>query len=217
MRVRKIRFEKHHYNLLLRCIRDCGIGNEAVFADLLGVVSSSISKDNVKLFGSEEPKKIPKTSTRTGSGEQQDVLHEIQSPGDQMLQIEEHRASNNQLSNPDGNLMQNFPNILNPKFDMTIHANWKLSLPKDPVNRLLLLGGAENILLHMKKDNCLPTIKTFSLLLELIPSSLEAEDNLLVLMDNNSVKPDLTFFNVLIKKRSLRKDYKSAKVYLSFP
>ena len=214
MRAKQVEFGNHHYNLLLRCIRDCGMGNEAIFVDLLGTVSSSISKDNLKLFGSQEPTQMPKTSTRNGNGEPQEVLYEVQDPGDQIMQIEEHQASNNQLSHPERDLVKNFPNILNPKFNMTFYKNWKLSLPKDPVDRLFLLGGAENILKHMKKDNCLPTIKTFSLLLELVPSSLEAEDDLIVLMENNSVKPDLTFFNLLIRKRCMRKHYRNARVYL---
>jgi hypothetical protein len=67
----------------------------------------------------------------------------------------------------------------------------------------------------MSEDMVSPTIKTFTLLLDCIPSTIEAERQLLVHMKENKVAPDTEFCNMLIKKRSFRGDNARAKVSFS--
>lgn len=102
------------------------------------------------------------------------------------------------------------PNLLNPR----VHYNdfVRLKVPTSSVGRLALFGGLPGILGHMTKDKATPDIKTFTLLLESIPSSREAEADLLATMTLNMVKPDVDFCSLLIRKRNLRKDFEGAKV-----
>lgn len=64
----------------------------------------------------------------------------------------------------------------------------------------------------MKKNNVKPDIKTFSLLLECLPPSILEEEELIKLLDVYKVKPDVGFFNILIKRRSFRFDHVEASV-----
>lgn len=79
-------------------------------------------------------------------------------------------------------------------------------------NRLILFGGLEGFLNRMAYCRVKPDIKTITLLLDLIPNSKEAEDLLIEIAEKRDVTLDIDFFNMLIKRRSMRSDYKGAKV-----
>lgn len=79
-------------------------------------------------------------------------------------------------------------------------------------NRLILFGGLNKFLNRMKEDNVQPDIKTTSLILELIPPTTEAEKYYLKYIKDEGIYVDVSFFNILIKRRSLRKQYYYAKV-----
>lgn len=79
-------------------------------------------------------------------------------------------------------------------------------------NRLILFGGLEGFLDRMAYYRVKPDIKTITLLLDLIPNSRQAEDVLIETADKRNVALDIDFFNMLIKRRSMRADYKGAKV-----
>lgn len=80
------------------------------------------------------------------------------------------------------------------------------------INRLLLFGGIDKFLKHMKNDDVEPNIKTITLILDLLPSTIKAEQYFLKYIKSNNIKTDITFFNILIKRRCLRKQYNAAKV-----
>ncbi|XP_012536909.1 pentatricopeptide repeat-containing protein 1, mitochondrial [Monomorium pharaonis] len=82
-------------------------------------------------------------------------------------------------------------------------------------NRLILFGGLEGFLNRMFNDGVKPDTKTVTLLLDLIPSTVPAEDLLLKIADEKDIELDIDFFNMLIKKRSIRYDYKAAKKVLA--
>lgn len=79
-------------------------------------------------------------------------------------------------------------------------------------NRLILFGGLEGFLNRMFNDDIKPNVKTITLLLDLIPNSVPAEDLLIKTADEQNIELDIDFFNMLIKRRSMRFDYKAAKV-----
>lgn len=79
-------------------------------------------------------------------------------------------------------------------------------------NRLILFGGLEGFLNRMFNNNIKPDAKTITLLLDLIPNSVPAENLLIKIADEKNIKLDIDFFNMLIKRRSMRLDYKAAKV-----
>lgn len=79
-------------------------------------------------------------------------------------------------------------------------------------NRLILFGGLEGILDRMAKDDVKPSAKTITLLLDLIPNTVSAENLLIKTADEKNITLDIDFFNMLIRRRSLRYEYKAAKV-----
>lgn len=78
-------------------------------------------------------------------------------------------------------------------------------------NRLILFGGLEGFLNKMDHSKVNPDIKTITLLLHVIPNTTQAEDLLIEIAEKRNIKLDIDFFNMLIKRRSLRFDYKGAK------
>uniref|UniRef100_V9IEN1 Pentatricopeptide repeat-containing protein 1 n=1 Tax=Apis cerana TaxID=7461 RepID=V9IEN1_APICE len=82
-------------------------------------------------------------------------------------------------------------------------------------NRFLLFGGIDKFLKRMKSDDVKPDLKTTTLILDLLPSTIEAEQYYLKYVISNNFKIDITFFNMLIKRRCLRKQYNAAKDVLN--
>lgn len=102
------------------------------------------------------------------------------------------------------------PNILNPRGRFNdVVALGKLDSGED---RLALLGGLAGVLSHMQRDKAPPDIKTFTILLDMVPSSRDMEADLFAAMTSHQIKPDLDFLNLVIRKRNLRKDFSGAKV-----
>ncbi|XP_051176093.1 uncharacterized protein LOC127291180 isoform X2 [Leptopilina boulardi] len=82
-------------------------------------------------------------------------------------------------------------------------------------NRLILFGGFDGLMKRMNDDGAIPNVKTFSLCLELIPNTKEAEEHLIRMARNRKIQLDTGFYNVLIKKRCFRFDYEDAKAVLA--
>lgn len=82
---------------------------------------------------------------------------------------------------------------------------------KKPEDKLLLLGGFSGFLATMKDFNVKPDLKTYTELIEVIPPTYAAETRLLNQLKKHEIKCDTDFFNILMKKRSMRFDYEGAK------
>lgn len=101
------------------------------------------------------------------------------------------------------------PNLLTPR--PYLGNLIKIKEVKKPEDRFLLLGGFSGFLELMEIFEVDPDLKTFTLLLEVIPSTRVAENKLLRTIRKKEIKCDVDFFNVLMKKRSLRFDYEEAR------
>ena len=97
------------------------------------------------------------------------------------------------------------------------HMGSMLSLSEiqKPHERFLLMGGLTGFLDTMKKNNITPDIQMFTLMLEVVPPTIAAEKQILSFIRKIGLKADIDFFNILIKKRSMRLDYEGAKDVLS--
>ncbi|XP_055690669.1 pentatricopeptide repeat-containing protein 1, mitochondrial [Lutzomyia longipalpis] len=181
MRSRKLLPDAFSFNLLLRCVRDCGLGDlETTEGVIKEILAGSVAARNTKMLSNPE-NPSPEEST----------------------EITETINSENSSSTP--NLISTSPHLGNLV---------ALGEVKKPEDRLLLLGGMTGFLEEMRICNVAPDIKTFTELIEVIPPTLAAEKLLLRFMKDLNVKADIDFFNILIKKRSMRFDYESAKEVL---
>ena len=129
----------------------------------------------------------------------------------------EDQSDESQLSTvkTDGQLSQTtaaaaIPDLLNPR--ISVDSSIELHLPSSATDRLAMLGGVSGMLARMDRDKAKPDVKTFSLLLDLMPLSLEDETELLSSMDFYNVQADIDFYNMLIRERNLRRDFAGARV-----
>jgi len=83
-------------------------------------------------------------------------------------------------------------------------------------NRLILFGGLKGLMKRMTNDKVKPNAKTITLLLDLIPNTVTMEDLLITIVEKNNIELDLDFYNMLIKRRNMRSDFKAAKVNIDF-
>lgn len=58
----------------------------------------------------------------------------------------------------------------------------------------------------MQRDNVTPDIKCLSMMVELLPTTHFAEDELLELAERLKIKLDVHFYNLIIKRRCQRND-----------
>ncbi|KAK9880831.1 hypothetical protein WA026_013157 [Henosepilachna vigintioctopunctata] len=177
------------FNLILRSIRECNLGNIEVTRDVISQILDH------RLF--QSPNKLLLTSTN-------DKL--VLGMNNSMTEVET-TVQESSINNLSPNLMASIPHMGNLI---------SLSEVKNAEDRLLLVGGMRGFLDIMKEHECEPTIKTYTLLLDVIPSTTAAEKELLSIMKKRKVKFDVDFFNMMIKKKSLRLDYQGAKDVLDF-
>ncbi|XP_054159438.1 pentatricopeptide repeat-containing protein 1, mitochondrial-like [Oppia nitens] len=173
------------FNLLLRAVRDCGIGSEENLKLLIERSSRPIQEPNVD----NRNKKMSKLKNKYKYKDKTDKRFD--------------NISNNELSKAspyDTSLIVRPPNLLmqnslNESNIISIEYN---SLTKAS-NRFMLLGGVEGFIRMMIDSDVIPTINTMTLMTELIDFANESEDVLLKLFDTYRIKIDTDFFNILIK------------------
>ncbi|GAB0088560.1 pentatricopeptide repeat-containing protein 1, mitochondrial [Sergentomyia squamirostris] len=180
MRNKKLIPDAFSFNLLLRCVRDCGLGDLETTESVIKQILADSLGENQKLLNDpqrSDPENIENSSSTEVS---KDIEHQSTAP----------------------NLISRSPHL---------GSLVALGEVKKAEDRLLLLGGMTGFLEEMHTCNVTPDIKTFTELLEVIPSTVAAEKHLLRLMKQENVMSDIDFFNILIKKRSMRFDYAGAK------
>lgn len=170
------------YNLMLRCIRECGLGE-----------ISDAQEEIKKIL--DDPQNQSNAQKLLGDG------------NDSLSSSNETESLSKQTDLVSKNC---FPNLLseNPQLGNVI----SISEINSAEDRLLLVGGLTGFLSDMVNNQCNPDIKTFTLLLDVIPNTTAAEKELLHKLKDNNVKPDIDFYNMVMKRRCLRGDYEGAKV-----
>ncbi|CAH0547474.1 unnamed protein product [Brassicogethes aeneus] len=191
---KRIKPDIYTYNLMLRSIKDCGLGDLETTTDVIKkIVSEGESKMN-SVRQIEDKETIPLLNTNINEKSNEQLTVQVV---DNTNKLPAHKETSLRP-----NLMANTPylgNIIS------------LSEVLKPEDRLLLVGGFPGFIKSMEDHKCSPDLKTFTQLLLAIPGTLSAENELLAVIKKMKVKPDIDFYNMLIKKRSMRCDYAGAK------
>ena len=188
----KITPNTHVYNLMLRAVKECGVGDHNHVQDLM---IESMSGQEVRQLGERTTKQLPWYEMKFDAKEVQVLNDEQQS----VLQKSKTKKT--------------LPNFLlpTPSFDNEFIVGLSPQALAQPSGRMALLGDPQGFLFSMQIDKRRPDIKTFSQMLWCVEGTTEAERNLIDMMKSNRVQPDTDFFNQLMSKRLKRFDYSGVK------
>lgn len=183
------------FNLLLRIIRDCGIGDVETTEEVVQRICA-VPKDTL----------LPAGSTEENPGEAEESREQLELVNETENSIQTTPAEVTEI--PDASM----PNLIAQR----PHLGQLIALREvvQPEDRLLLVGGMRGLLLEMETHGVTPDLKTFTEMLDVIPPTLTAEKFLLSMVRKQNIRVDIDFLNVLIKKRSMRFDYGAAKEVL---
>lgn len=198
---RKMVPDIHSFNLLIRCTRDCGIGDademRRVIAHILQSSQATVKlkmnkKEKVLLI--EDKPTTPINVNANNDGNNSDLVEQSEL---------KNEVASKEVCDQMPNLLTKLPHL---------GSIVKLNMVQTAEDRLMLLGGVKGIIAEFEETKVRPNVKTFSQLLYTIPSTREAEHDLIQQMRYMRVRADIDLFNLLIKRRILRKDYDGAKV-----
>lgn len=181
---RRLLPDLYSFNLMLRCVRDCSIGDVETMQQVISDILLGSKNNSDKQLKINENRQLTIETGAVDSTEPSDV-EEVSEPNDQAP-----------------NLITRFPHL---------GSLLVLNQVKKAEDRLLLLGGAKGVLKEMELLKVVPNIKTFTELLDVIPPTNAAEHQLIETIRKLKIQCDTDFFNILIKKRSMRLDYDGAK------
>jgi pentatricopeptide repeat domain-containing protein 1 len=199
------------FNLILRATTYCGVGEGKVINDILieSLSSSEVRKLKQRLLEQEtklleqNPTAAEEITNKPPEHKKKDAVVHLVADDEKSKLVLGHPASPLTL-----------PNLLakNPNVNQIVGLNSQLNSPR---LRFQLIGDLEGFLhvavnVHKAKLD----IKTFSQMLNCIESTNEIENLLLEEMKKLRIKPDVDFFNQLIRQRVRRNDNASAKQVL---
>lgn len=182
-----IKPDYYSFHTMLRCVRDCGFGDLESMKKTIEQIAPGVMRTT--------PQELPKDATNAMNSLS---IASIPTGRDLVTTCEE------QLE---------LPNLILPQ--PQLGSLVALSEVNRPHERFLLLGGLTGFLELMKQHNVTPNIQCFTTMLEVIPPTNAAEKQLLSFVRRIGLKADIDFFNILIKKRSMRFDYESASEVLT--
>lgn len=219
---RRMQPDVFSFNLMLRCVRDCGIGDLETMQEVIQriLAESRAARDEavpLRLEANEADNVLQiERGHIDGAVAGVDETTERRVGGDEAALVDttatrsETVRSAASAPRPDDHL--NAPNLLSVR----PHLGRLVALAevRKPEDRLLLLGGMSGFLQEMQHSNATPDIKTYTQLVEVLPATNAAEKRLLAQLKRDKCKVDIDFFNVLMKKRSMRFDYEAAREVL---
>ncbi|XP_052896229.1 pentatricopeptide repeat-containing protein 1, mitochondrial [Anopheles moucheti] len=192
----KIGPDRYSFNLLLRCVRDCQLGELETMEQVIEqILSQSIAHPQQQL-----------ATVEANEG----ALAEKEQPTAESTPSLQINYVNNELT--DRLNHEGVPDLLSP--NPHLGSLVKLGEVRKAEDRLLLLGGSSNVFAEMKRCNVEPDVRTMTELLDVIPPTYAAEKQLLTTIKQLKLACDIDFFNILIKKRSMRFDYEGAREVL---
>lgn len=207
----------YSFGLLLRCTRDCGIGDVNTMRHVMLTILSEAKVKKPKLAierGGEVvgiyPAAVdPEKAARSGEQSSQLQLESAEQAEENVettTELAERAPVVEEVCDQTPNLISRTPHL---------GSLVALSTVKTASDRLLLLGGISGFLKEMENCGVKPDVKLYTTLLEVIPATRAAENKLIQAMRSDGVMTDVDFFNILMKKRAMRFDYEAANVIYS--
>lgn len=200
---RKLAPDVFSFNLMIRCTRDCHIGDLHEMKKVIATILES-SKALHKLKMNKKEKEIQliedKPSTPINANVENDLPDTENIEPKSSVTDELHT---NEVCDQMPNLLSKLPHL---------GSIVRLSMVNTSGDRFKLLGGLTAFIDEMEKAKVRPNVKTFSQLLDVIDSTRDAEHELIQKMRYMRVRADTDFFNLLMRRRIVRKDYDGAMV-----
>lgn len=190
----------YSFNLMLKCVNDCNLGSKQDIEDLIDFINRNLIMDkevHQKQLGKQESITTLKL-TDNGNTKHND------SPSNLLQKLGQSDLVNTQVTIAP-NLLSKIPNmqqVLNLKEVTTAQE------------KFAVVGHEIGFLKEMESYSVKPNIKTFTQMLPLLENNTETENSLISIMKHYDIKTDISFYNMLIKKRCLRSDYEGALVSL---
>lgn len=222
------------YNLLIRCVRDCGVGDATSVSDLLGQTTSQTSRQehekqdadgSTTVLLSPEGSRPGDVLAASGEMSGADICKEAenicekerilsqalvqQDSSSSLPQAAETSAAQGVSTSTASLAAPSVPDLLSPSCDVSRVVSLGDLTSKE--SHLALVGGVAGILGRMVEDGVKPNIVTFSQLISVAVPTVRAEEQVLELMRKMKVKPDIDLLNALIHKRCMRRDFAAAK------
>lgn len=174
----------YSFNLMLRCCRDTQLGDVETTKEVIQTILLRNSEQKQENVDNITPLLQSNSTENTDNS---------------IVEIVDKKPSDNI------DKYSYIPNLLAPRPHLGNLV--EIQEIKKPEDRLILLGGFQGFLELMETFEVPPDLKTFSLLIEVIPGTRAAENILLRTIRKQKIKCDVDFFNLLMKKRAVRMDY----------
>ncbi|KAL2087879.1 hypothetical protein ACEWY4_016707 [Coilia grayii] len=237
-----IKPDTQNYNILLRAARDCGIGDVTLASKLLLKDKNDTHlalqagkrgrRDRIKekshpmpldldafesqLFvetRSQQTQKESKDSPENPTAETVDSdTHQAHGENKTRTSDAQFAVQTHPVCSPSPDYPMALPNLLDPA---TIRSDVvSLGTVNTASDRLALIGSMEGFLGKMAEHGLQPTLKTLTLLADVMEPGSQAVQSLLAVASENKLKLDVPFFNTLIRRAANAGDLSGAKAVL---
>lgn len=215
MKLYEIQPDLSTYRIILRCIRDCGVGSPELVRQTLGELPAMTTLDQKLLYNARLNKKRKNQEGFEWAPLLENLGDSIgkavkSTPEAKMLASNKKESSLSHLLPQSDEVMSSLssqsslrklPNLLSDDHLDILHRidGIQYDKLKNASNRLILFGGMHGFLEIMMNNHCKPDNKTFSLLLQCISHTRENQIEYFRLAQDYSIKRDLLFYDLLIR------------------
>ncbi|CAK1556125.1 unnamed protein product [Leptosia nina] len=221
----------YSFNLMLRCVKECNLGTKDDIEELIDIIQETrlipTKPQELQITaGDKAPRNVLLAATNQVNSKIDSnieynndtittIRNDVQTTESADILPKEITVVNENvtLNFVDKNNLpivpkQSVPNLLSRRINLDQVCG--LQEVHSVQEKFAIIGGQDDFLRQMEIYSVKPDIKTFTQMLSVIDDSIEAENKLLATVKAINLKPDIEFYNMLIKKRCLRMDYDNA-------